>query len=225
MPERTAGENAGKVTSRRRVGAWMAALALAAGAPVLAAPADAAAQRLAPYTCKQGYVWREATAGDLVCVTPAIRSQTAAENAAGPSNQQPGSVFCKQGFVWRETRPSDLVCVVPSSRTQAKSDNANAPYRLVDPGATPQGGVSVRTESHQLGGGGYLYATGTGLSANQSVRFYAVGIGTVGPYSLGSLTANAQGALSAGTTSPTCAAGHSRPGPRPSSSSTRAAAR
>ncbi|MER5420087.1 hypothetical protein [Streptosporangium roseum] len=174
----------------RRLSASLAALALAGGAQALAFPSDAAVQRQSPYTCKQGFVWREAFPGDLVCVTPAIRTRTTAENAAGPSNQQPGSVFCRQGFVWREARPSDLVCVVPSSRDQARSDNAGAPFRLVDPGATPRGGVQITTS------GNYLYAMGTGLSPNNSVRFYAVGINTVGPYSLGFLVANAQGALS-----------------------------
>ena len=34
-----------------------------------------------PHTCVQGYVWREAYAGDDVCVTGAQRSQAAAGNA------------------------------------------------------------------------------------------------------------------------------------------------
>ena len=36
-------------------------------------------------TCKQGYVWREAFNGDAVCVTPDIRDQTLADNAAAAS--------------------------------------------------------------------------------------------------------------------------------------------
>ena len=33
-----------------------------------------------PHTCISGYVWREAWPADDVCVTPAIRTQTAEEN-------------------------------------------------------------------------------------------------------------------------------------------------
>lgn len=35
-----------------------------------------------PNTCKQGYVWREAYANDVVCVVPGSRQQAAADNAA-----------------------------------------------------------------------------------------------------------------------------------------------
>jgi len=33
-----------------------------------------------PDTCLEGYVWREAVAGDHVCVTPETRDQTAEDN-------------------------------------------------------------------------------------------------------------------------------------------------
>jgi hypothetical protein len=33
-------------------------------------------------TCRQGYVWREATAEDRVCVLPEVREQTRRDNAA-----------------------------------------------------------------------------------------------------------------------------------------------
>jgi hypothetical protein len=39
-----------------------------------------------PDTCIQGYVWREAGPGDVVCVTPATRSQASSDNAAAASN-------------------------------------------------------------------------------------------------------------------------------------------
>ena len=42
-----------------------------------------------PNTCKQGYVWREAMAGDVVCVVPASRQQAAADNAAAASRVVP----------------------------------------------------------------------------------------------------------------------------------------
>ncbi|MER5702092.1 hypothetical protein ABT023_09050 [Micromonospora sp. NPDC002296] len=185
--------DAGRDTRLRWLAETLAAVVLLAGLLTVASPAQAADLPWGPYTCATGYVWREAVPGDQVCVTPQTRSDTQTENALGPSRREPNG-FCKVGFVWRETRSSDLVCVFPSSRDRAYSDNANAPWRLVDPGATPRGGVSVTTTNHQLGG--YLYATGSGLSPNRPVRFYAVRINTVGPYSLGSLTANSSGAIS-----------------------------
>jgi hypothetical protein len=183
---------------RRAFKGSILALALTGGALASAGPAAAADLPFGPYTCASGFVWREAVPSDLVCVTPAVRDQTRTENALGPSRREPnggpwGPNTCKSGFVWRETRPADLVCVPPPSRDQARSDNANAPFRLVDPGATPRAGVTIATEPHQLGG--YLYASGTGLSPNGTVRFYAVDINTAGPYALGSLTANASGTL------------------------------
>jgi hypothetical protein len=38
-------------------------------------------QSYGPDTCKHGYVWREATPDDHVCVTPGTRDQTADDNA------------------------------------------------------------------------------------------------------------------------------------------------
>ncbi|MFE4369270.1 hypothetical protein ACFRMN_13755 [Streptomyces sp. NPDC056835] len=183
---------------RRVLAGLIAAVALSTGLVVTGPSAMAADLPYGPYTCAAGFVWREAVPADLVCVTPQIRSQITTENTLGPSRREPnGGVYgpdtCKPGFVWRETRPSDRVCVPPASRDQARTDNANAPWRLADPGATPRGGVSVSTTFHQLGG--YLYATGSGLSPNGVVRFYAVGINTSAPYSLGSLSVSASGTL------------------------------
>jgi hypothetical protein len=41
-----------------------------------------------PNTCKQGFVWREAFGGDVVCVTPDVRQQAANDNAAAASRKQ-----------------------------------------------------------------------------------------------------------------------------------------
>jgi len=59
-----------------------AALAVtgSAGAMVVGA-SSASAQDYGPDTCLQGYVWREATSGDHVCVTPGTRSQAAYDNS------------------------------------------------------------------------------------------------------------------------------------------------
>lgn len=81
--------------------------------------------------CLQGYVWREASPTDKVCVTPARRTQVANENAQAESHQSPnGGAFgpetCLPGYVWREAFPGDRVCVTPSSRTLAANENLEA---------------------------------------------------------------------------------------------------
>jgi hypothetical protein len=80
--------------------------------------------------CLSGYVWREARAGDLVCVAPSTRSDVAADNAAAASRRLPNSVYCVSGYVWREAYSGDLTCVVPARRSQAWADNAAAPTRV-----------------------------------------------------------------------------------------------
>jgi hypothetical protein len=87
-----------------------------------------------PDTCMQGFVWREAQPGDVVCVTPDVRSTTAQENAQASQNVDPnggayGPNTCKQGFVWRNAFSGDGVCVTPASETQAANDNAAAASR------------------------------------------------------------------------------------------------
>jgi hypothetical protein len=51
-------------------------VAVLAALGALGAPATAGADPLpyGPDTCIQGFVWREAGPGDVVCVTPAVRS-------------------------------------------------------------------------------------------------------------------------------------------------------
>jgi len=78
----------------------------------------------------QGYVWREASSIDRVCVIPATRTQTAADNAAAGSRHLPNSKTCVQGYVWREAYPGDYVCVTPSTRAQARTAELNAYYHF-----------------------------------------------------------------------------------------------
>jgi hypothetical protein len=126
-------------------------LAAAATALVVApSPAQAAP---ASDTCVSGYVWREATAGDRVCVTPQTRSQTWYDNGQAAYRRNPAGAWgpntCISGYVWRVTVPSDLVCVTPAVRTQAANDNAQAYYRRMNNGIvlhaniTFSGGVPV----------------------------------------------------------------------------------
>jgi len=79
--------------------------------------------------CLQGYVWREASPTDHVCVTPETRQQTFGDNAAASQRHEPGSDICVQGYVWREAFLGDHVCVSPVARSQARSDNAQAGSR------------------------------------------------------------------------------------------------
>lgn len=97
------------------------------------------AARSDPDTCRSGFVWREASSGDHVCVTPQTRSQTAADNAAAMSRIDPngktyGKFTCLQGFVWREAFHGDTVCVTPETRSNAAADNAQARNRRVGSG-------------------------------------------------------------------------------------------
>ena len=85
--------------------------------------------------CIQGYVWREASPTDHVCVTPDVRSQAAADNAQAAARRNPnggpyGPDTCLQGFVWREAFPGDHVCVVPAVRSQAADENSHAAERI-----------------------------------------------------------------------------------------------
>jgi hypothetical protein len=83
--------------------------------------------------CLQGWVWRVARPTDLVCVTGAVRSQTAADNAAAPSRWVIGPYgphTCINGYVWREAFTGDDVCVLPATRSQAAADNAAAASRV-----------------------------------------------------------------------------------------------
>jgi hypothetical protein len=87
-----------------------------------------------PNRCRQGFVWREAYPGDVVCVTPEVRSATAADNAQAAARWIPGAYgphTCVSGYVWREARNGDDVCVTPQMRDQARADNAQAAARRV----------------------------------------------------------------------------------------------
>ncbi len=85
--------------------------------------------------CLQGYVWRQAYSGDYVCVTPATRTQAAADNAAAVSRvQQGGGAYgqytCQQGYVWRQVVPDDYTCVTGGTRSQAVYDNSQVNNRV-----------------------------------------------------------------------------------------------
>jgi hypothetical protein len=93
-----------------------------------AAPTLADALPYGPDTCKSGYVWREASPSDHVCVTPASRTRAQNDNAQAFVRRSPiggayGPDTCLPGFVWREAFPGDRVCVTPQTRTETAEEN------------------------------------------------------------------------------------------------------
>lgn len=116
--------------------AWVgcvAAIAVASALAVASVPASAAGDH-GPLTCLDGYVWRQATPQDHVCVTPEVRAHTASDNAqaASRSSATPGTFgpdLCGPGYVWREAVPGDHVCVTPATWQQVHDDNLTAGAR------------------------------------------------------------------------------------------------
>jgi hypothetical protein len=93
-------------------------------------------------TCRSGFVWREAFAGDRACVLPQTRAQATLDNSQAAARRQPGggpygSNTCIQGYVWRQAAQTDLVCVTPEIRAQTARDNAEAGSRVAISGAPP----------------------------------------------------------------------------------------
>jgi hypothetical protein len=87
-------------------------------------------------TCIQGYVWREGSPTDLVCVPVQTRAETQQENAQAAQRRSPnggpyGPDTCLQGFVWRDAFANDHVCVPGPSRSRAAEDNSLARSRRV----------------------------------------------------------------------------------------------
>lgn len=104
--------------------------------PALVVASTTITQVFASDICRTGFVWREAFAGDHVCVDPGVREQAYADNRLAASRRQPGGGqygrdTCRQGFVWREAQSEDHVCVTPETRTQAAGDNRAASDRVV----------------------------------------------------------------------------------------------
>jgi hypothetical protein len=86
--------------------------------------------------CKSGFVWRDASATDHVCVTPEARSNAAEQNGLAASRRNPnggpyGPDTCVNGFVWRAAFAKDLVCVTPAERAAAAEDNQAGPARAL----------------------------------------------------------------------------------------------
>ena len=116
--------------------AWAGCVAVAAAALALAATAVAAPTpgSYGPLTCLVGFAWRQATPRDHVCVTPAVRAQTARDNALAATRRSAtagtfGPDLCVAGYVWREALRGDHVCVMPATWQQVHDDNLTAGAR------------------------------------------------------------------------------------------------
>jgi len=108
----------------------------AAGPDPSSAPGREQATAHESGVCINGYVWREARSGDIVCVTPKRRSITVNENQQADSRRKPkggayGPDTCLVGYVWREAFDGDRTCVKPPSRDAAAEDNREGPSRVV----------------------------------------------------------------------------------------------
>ena len=132
--------------------AWVGCLAAVAAMLVPAVSASAAGSH-GPLTCLDGYVWRQATPRDHVCVTPEVRAQTARDNALAPTRVSAtsgtfGPDLCVAGFVWRDALPGDRVCVTPATWQQVHDDNLTAGARR----------NALRVQGRHLRRGGHRHA-------------------------------------------------------------------
>jgi len=85
--------------------------------------------------CIAGYVWREATPDDHVCVTKQTHEQTVEDNMLAGSRRDPkggpyGADTCLEGFVWRAVFDGDHVCVTKATRAQVLLDDRDGPDRI-----------------------------------------------------------------------------------------------
>jgi len=133
--------------------------------------------RAADDTCRSGFVWREAFAGDHVCVTPPTRQQAADDNAQASVRRQPGGGAygpdtCRSGYVWRAAGANDKVCVTPETRERAVSDNAQAAARRVvaqpSTGTQPAAGYRVSEWSGWARAAGIEYRYRWGWNPQES---------------------------------------------------------
>jgi hypothetical protein len=74
--------------------------------------------------CRDGFVPRQATPDDSVCVLPEERAEARGQNQAHQAEERSNADgTCVDGFVWREAVPGDQICVTPDERAAAQSQN------------------------------------------------------------------------------------------------------
>jgi hypothetical protein len=97
----------------RSAGLGLAAAASASVLMVFTGSTASAVGDYGPDTCLEGYTWRETIPTDHVCVTPAVRAQVQADNAAA-ADRRWGS-GCQPDYTWRgavATGEADLEAAV-----------------------------------------------------------------------------------------------------------------
>jgi hypothetical protein len=88
--------------------------------------------------CAPGYVWREATQRDYVCVTQQTHDETKEENVLAATRQDVlpfthGGLLCHEGFEIRDAVPGDRVCAPPASKARAIQDNLASTSHFAHP--------------------------------------------------------------------------------------------
>jgi len=85
------------------------------------------------YQCVPGFVWREATKWDRVCVLPAARDRVAAENRIAPSLREGrGNNQCNLPYFARSAVAGDTACVALQARALAVSENEAAHLYVIN---------------------------------------------------------------------------------------------
>ena len=108
----------------------MKALAVVAGALIVLAMLNG--KRAAPDVtietagCRPGFVWRQASPDDAVCVGFLSRDRIALENRLAASRRASDAATCRYGLVWREAFADDTTCVTPWARKAVRIENALA---------------------------------------------------------------------------------------------------
>jgi hypothetical protein len=133
MPVDAAVERMSMRTVGRRIVQVLSLVALVGGGLVVGQAGASATGDFGYNTCLEGYVWREAFAGDDVCVTPDRRQQTWDENAQAASLVDPQG-GCIAGHVRRDAGLNnpyifgavDDSCVTPDIRDAVRAENEHA---------------------------------------------------------------------------------------------------
>ena len=150
-------------------------VALVVSAALATAPARADGD-FGWYTCLEGFVWRQATPDDRVCVTPGARARTLAANEQAEARRVPDGPYgpdtCLDGYVWREAVDGDHVCVTPDERAQAADDNQEAEARRNNPAT----GYSVYTNANGCRG---IVCVAAGLTPRFRLHATNVNVGWV----------------------------------------------
>jgi hypothetical protein len=99
--------------------------------PVCTDWSDVVSYHETPANCSANYRWRNAYAGDHVCVSIWSYAQAATDNNNATSRVIQAPDTCIKGYVWRLAGPQDHVCVTPQVRAQTAYDNQLGPQYLV----------------------------------------------------------------------------------------------